>query len=261
MTERTATLLNPQEGEPTVHDSHIGGPLLWPADDPWPACEHPHMVHHETLLPSRDISFGKLRKQFYFFTGTSSKPDGTYAVHYEPTEHEPNPLVSIAQLYARDIPDLVCPPGTDMLQVLWCPNEHELDDGWSPFVVLRWRDSASVMEVLEDPPSPHAVDEDWSLMPKPCALHPTRTTDRAWADGEDNEGRIAPGWKVGGYAKWGVTDELPTDCDGCGGPTELLITIDSEESDETDIEVGRYGALRLFVCRRCEGMPFRFDIQ
>ncbi len=275
MTERTATLLHPRSGAPTAHDSHVGGPMLWPADEPWPVCEQPHMVRFETLLPSPDVPFSELRERFYFFAGTSNRGEGTFAVHYDPVEHEPNPMVGIAQLFARDIPDLACPQGTDMLQVLWCPNEHELDDGWSPLVVLRWRDSAGLTEVFKGPPAPHAVDEGSHYLPKPCTVHPERVTDLPWRDFDEDEDEhedhededdeddivIASGWKVGGHARWNVTDELPTDCYGCGGPTELLLTIDSVDTNETRVEVGRYGALRLFICRACEGMPFRFNIQ
>ncbi|MYS07021.1 hypothetical protein GTW71_11375, partial [Streptomyces sp. SID6041] len=42
---RTATRLHPRPGSPTVHDSSVGGPLLWPADEPWPYCEEPHDRH------------------------------------------------------------------------------------------------------------------------------------------------------------------------------------------------------------------------
>ncbi|MFD9451899.1 non-ribosomal peptide synthetase [Streptomyces sp. NPDC059985] len=36
---RTTTRLHPRPGAPTVHDSSVGGPLLWPADEPWPYCD------------------------------------------------------------------------------------------------------------------------------------------------------------------------------------------------------------------------------
>ncbi|MEV0041595.1 hypothetical protein AB0H70_37525, partial [Streptomyces sp. NPDC050804] len=39
---RTATRLHPRPGAPSPHDSSVGGPLLWPADEPWPHCEGPH---------------------------------------------------------------------------------------------------------------------------------------------------------------------------------------------------------------------------
>ncbi|GFE27566.1 hypothetical protein Sliba_80190 [Streptomyces nigrescens] len=42
---RTATRLHPRPGSPTVHDSSVCGPLLWPADEPWPHCDEPHNSH------------------------------------------------------------------------------------------------------------------------------------------------------------------------------------------------------------------------
>lgn len=39
---RTATRLHPRPGAPSVYDSSVGGPLLWPADEPWPHCVGPH---------------------------------------------------------------------------------------------------------------------------------------------------------------------------------------------------------------------------
>lgn len=39
---REAVRLHPRAGEPTCRDSSVGGPLLWPAREPWPECpEHP----------------------------------------------------------------------------------------------------------------------------------------------------------------------------------------------------------------------------
>ena len=35
---RPATRLHPRRGTPTAEQSSIGGPLLWPADEPWPTC-------------------------------------------------------------------------------------------------------------------------------------------------------------------------------------------------------------------------------
>ena len=35
---RTAVRLHPTPGTPGTDDSHFGGPLLWPAGEPWPAC-------------------------------------------------------------------------------------------------------------------------------------------------------------------------------------------------------------------------------
>ncbi len=35
---RTTVRLHPRAGSPTAADSSVGGPLLWPADEPWPVC-------------------------------------------------------------------------------------------------------------------------------------------------------------------------------------------------------------------------------
>lgn len=40
---RTTTRLHPHPGAPSSHDSSVGGPLLWPADQPWPYCDGPHV--------------------------------------------------------------------------------------------------------------------------------------------------------------------------------------------------------------------------
>ncbi|MGW4893599.1 hypothetical protein ACWEQL_15255 [Kitasatospora sp. NPDC004240] len=38
---REAVRLHPRAGSPTSRDSSVGGPLLWPAAEPWPTCpEH-----------------------------------------------------------------------------------------------------------------------------------------------------------------------------------------------------------------------------
>ncbi len=38
---RAATRLHPWPGNPGVRDSSVGGPLLWPAGEPWPMCTEP----------------------------------------------------------------------------------------------------------------------------------------------------------------------------------------------------------------------------
>ncbi|MFF6837120.1 hypothetical protein ACFY84_35905, partial [Streptomyces sp. NPDC012438] len=40
---RPAIRLHPRPGSPSVSDSSVGGPLLWPADEPWPHCEDVHL--------------------------------------------------------------------------------------------------------------------------------------------------------------------------------------------------------------------------
>src|SRR5262245_40812923 len=86
---REATRLHPRQGEPGIRDSSVGGPLLWPAHEPWPHCLDAHPK-----------------------------------IGFDPQPLGPVPLVPVLQLYAADVPDLPFPPGTDLLQLLWCPYDH-----------------------------------------------------------------------------------------------------------------------------------------
>ncbi|WP_329201420.1 MULTISPECIES: hypothetical protein [unclassified Streptomyces] len=209
---RQAVRLHPRPGSPTVHDSSIGGPLLWPAQEPWLYCR----IEHEGL----------------------------------------HPLVPVAQLYARDIP-LLRPPGrSDLLQVLWCPSEHAPDS--SIPIALSWRTAADVTDVLAAPPEPFDADE-YLYVPEPCVLAPEQVTEypdslelpeelkqqitdpAAWraagivvddADSRelyDNALSHAPGWKIGGWASWGLTDPVPRFCVACGTAMTPLLTIASSE--------------------------------
>lgn len=90
---RTAVRLHPRPGAPSVHDSHIGGPLLWPADEPWRYCpgtarneDVPGVVH----VPAVDL-------------------DEAHPVD------RPMPLAGVAQFFRRDFPKLPFPEGTDLL--------------------------------------------------------------------------------------------------------------------------------------------------
>ncbi len=47
----TTTRLHPRPGRPDVADSSVGGPLLWPADEPWPVRTDPHS-HTRGLRPA-----------------------------------------------------------------------------------------------------------------------------------------------------------------------------------------------------------------
>lgn len=40
---RPAIRLHPRPGSPSVRESSVGGPLLWPAVEPWPHCESSHL--------------------------------------------------------------------------------------------------------------------------------------------------------------------------------------------------------------------------
>lgn len=204
---RTATRLHPRRGTPGIGDSHVGGPLAWPATDPWPVC-------------IRELRDGRHH--------------GT-----------PNPLVPVAQLWASDIPDLPrSVPGTgpyaaedaDLLQLLWCPVEH-LREPLGPAVQVRRRRSADLpADLLTAAPQGDVERAEW--IATPCLLHPEQITDRPCAEALPGavrdrlppgvaSGFVAPGWKVGGYPR--RPGENP--CPHCGAPTDLLLLVTDHEYD------------------------------
>ncbi|MFE1827683.1 hypothetical protein [Streptomyces yangpuensis] len=278
----TATRLHPRAGRPTARDSHVGGPMLWPADEPWPACDEDH--------------------------------------------RHGGPLLAVAQLYARDVPDLAAgPDGSDLLQVFWCPFDLHGPTGYGMHVRLRWRRSAEVREVLAPQPEPAHVGFD-GYVPAPCVLHPERVTEypyiesltgelgelvEEWEDAQEEAAyeaedededfalpsyqsdlSVAPGWKAGGHAAWNVTGPGNMDCHGCGHGMRLLLTVDSYEwrSDSeswrplpagaaalaegegegtaegdahrpTGVAVGNFGKLNVFACPHDPAHPHRLSVQ
>lgn len=147
---RETTRLHPRPGKPDSVDSSIGGPLLWPTSEPWPTCTAPRMVQRsEPIAPELVIALqqaqAKREEQRGTRLGGRRSPEELalldeavgrrgasvdlirYTTHwYESEAHkEPNPLVAVAQLHARDIPTVGFPSGTDLLQVLWCPTTHQ----------------------------------------------------------------------------------------------------------------------------------------
>ncbi|MFB6811966.1 hypothetical protein [Streptomyces sp. NPDC056387] len=223
---RPAIRLHPRPGSPTPHDSSVGGPLLWPAGEPWPYCPESHEWHD----PRTD------------------------------EWHEgPNAMLPVAQLYVRDVP-LLRPPGqADLFQMLWCPFEHEPD--CKPPTALFWRSAAEVTDVLAAAPETCAVEHD-EYVPEPCVLAPEQITeyphpmqlsqelqrqledwstwqaagaglDSSYAPYPDafykEELSIAPGWKVGGWPPWGLTDPIARFCAVCGAEMAPLLTVPSKE--------------------------------
>ncbi|MFD6951321.1 MULTISPECIES: DUF1963 domain-containing protein [unclassified Nocardiopsis] len=155
----------------------------------------------------------------------------------------------IVQLFRRDAPDVPFPEGTDLLQVLWCPYDHEPSFGPRPRVL--WRGSDEIRDVLDR--YPVLDDPPEGTVPVPCVVHPEPVTeypgwrnmgrdlhtalwDRA-ARMEEQTGwsyeehlSEAPGIKVGGYPDW-VQDAWRMVCDGCGAEMDPLLTVASWEYD------------------------------
>lgn len=275
----TATRLHPRRrGAPSPDASHIGGPVRWPADEPWPHCFADLPGEGEKAVPQLDGTYRAMRSPPRF--GARALP-----------HHRPNPMIVVCALRAADVPDLWCPPDADLLQVLWCPWNHSQDHGSTPTVRLFWRRDDPSMPIAEPPVG--TVNEDL-FVPAPCVLHPEQITeypdsqdlppDLAAAVGAVGDGRLydaelstAPGWKAGGWPAW--TDEASPrrQCGTCGATMRLLLTIDSSEHDggrwqpaesgrrpdqdddaePTDVVVGRWANLHVFVCPTCPDAPSR----
>ncbi|MFC5006214.1 hypothetical protein ACFPIJ_51400 [Dactylosporangium cerinum] len=225
--EHTAvtTRLHPRPGAPTVIDSSVGGPLLWPADEPWPACTD---TDHEVISLHRPDTVRQWRAFRAATAGLPYDPTGAERAGLPPWDFSeppelarpPIPLVPVVQLYRREMPDLVGPADADLLQVLWCPHLHP-DLEYCPRVELRWRRSAEVTAVLTDPPESAVLFENH--LPTPCIVHPEQVTeyrDRqllpadlqarivAWQEQTGNSYQqlsAAKGWRVGGFVCWALS--------------------------------------------------------
>ncbi|WBB97847.1 MULTISPECIES: hypothetical protein [unclassified Solwaraspora] len=166
----------------------------------------------------------------------------------------------------------------DLLQVLWCPLDHP-DNGYSPWVELRWRRTAELGEQLATAPEPVVVNENY--LPTPCLVRPEQVREYqyvgllpenlkkrlyAWEKQSGHSYQadlsLAPGWKVGGFANWSLSDWHPVDCTECGAAMTLLLTASSGEQNGSarwrsaddpdgnpvDVLIGRGYSLHVFAC-------------
>ncbi|MEU6278743.1 hypothetical protein [Streptomyces sp. NPDC047028] len=174
-----------------------------------------------------------------------------------------------------------------------------------------WRTANEVGTVLPDPPLPGLLGND-GYLPEPCTLAPEQVTEHQWAEllpealrqrieeweeslgeggDEGDEGEvpsydadfsIAPGWKVGGFAAWGVTGPTVPVC-ACGADMQLLLTVASAEWEglrsswtpledlamigtpdlnaPTQVVVGGGGHLDIFVCAADPAHPPQISLQ
>ncbi|USY22955.1 DUF1963 domain-containing protein [Nocardiopsis exhalans] len=265
---REALRLHPRRGNPAVHESSVGGPLLWPADEPWPTCEAEHDL-------GRDEDAVEIE----------GAPD----------------FVPVVQLHRNDALGVEFPPGKDLLQVLWCPFDHP--GLYCPLPRVYWRTTASLGEVRSTPPVPDGARAEH--VPAPCVVHPEPVVDYpSWDLPEDLSDQLserfeqleketgwqyedelaeAPGIKMGGYPSW-TQDPLWPECEGCGETMEHLLTVSSaeydgdgsstwipvEDRDGGDLDVrdrvqlqrphglmlGDMGGVYVFECRTCPDRPF-----
>lgn len=232
---KSATRLHPRRDEPQPRDSSIGGPLLWPIDEPWPVCRLPRMVKRE-----RPITPGELRQRETHLDAHRARREQLLAGPNTPDELkqaltrfqasldvaraavEParvvktwrqeapaaaDPMVGLLQLRAADAPNVAFPDGADLLQLLWCPHNHS-DVPANPRYVgpaplLVWRRAAEVHDVLDQIPPPAADAHEGSYLPRPCALSPEQVVE--YPDIDDLPGALRDRVRV-----W--SDQLEADC-------------------------------------------------
>lgn len=206
---RTTVRLHPRRGVPGARDSHIGGPLWWPAAEPWPSCgEH------------RDVNGRQLG---------------------------PYPLVAVAQLTAADFPELRFPDGTDLVQVLWCTDWH--DQPHPEGGVRRVSSSGAGRTTWPARPAAGRTRRGRGHGPEGVRTAPraadgvplARGTPpglagrhEAWLEerGLYDDVSTIPGCKLGGSMRWGVTDLPGTmECGRCRAPLELFLQLDTYEYD------------------------------
>ncbi|WP_030613310.1 hypothetical protein [Streptomyces sclerotialus] len=259
----TSTRLHPRPGAPKPHDSSIGGPLLWPADEPWPTCQHAHPRSRGRRVPDVYRERAMLREAENLAPGTGFSEEDRALLAGLREEHQvsdvgetaPVPLLPVAQFFTKGVPGLEAPRGTDLVQVLWCPFDGHGPQG-TVAVDVRWRDSSRCGQVLATPPLPEVVGFD-GYVPEPCAIAPEQVVEHEYIElldadlqerieewemrleeeaEDDDEGllsyqgdlSIAPGWKVGGFAAWNVTGPAEITC-SCGSPMRLFLTIATYE--------------------------------
>ncbi|UDL99310.1 hypothetical protein [Streptomyces longhuiensis] len=282
---RTATRLHPRRGTPSVHESSVGGPMLWPRDEPWPVCAIPHKrgsgYRYSDVLREREIlerawrrdpRSGPNREEREMLAGFKR---GRHAPHLADTD--PIPMIAVAQLYRRDVPGLPESGEGDLLQVFWCGFERHGESRHEPHVQLRRRRSQDVTRTLDQQPAPEVVGRG-ELVPAACALFPeevvehpyledldTALQDRidAWEGPEEDEGpqyisdlSTAPGWKVGGYIAWNLTGPASLNCSACATELLPLLTADRREWDPATTSWIPYEDREVSTVRR-DNVPTR----
>ena len=91
-------------------------------------------------------------------------------------------MVPVIQINKRDISELPFPNGSDLLQILWCPDtDHDLEDEDSgPKIHFVWRnttESSPPFLSLEEIPKPNEDVIDEEMTPVECKLHPERVKE------------------------------------------------------------------------------------
>lgn len=281
----TATRLRPLPGAPTAAQSSVGGPLLWPADEPWPVCTGPHqpameLRWHADVADERRLSDLRASRELTAEEAARLAGASNEAVVDFGPDH-PVELIPVAQLRRADLPDFVGPDDADLAQVLWCPMDHP-DQDYCPKVEVRYRHEGDVTPL---PPREDTglVSEDY--VPRPCIVRPAQVTQYAHykalpaellAKIEDLDDEAlddyadfstSRGFKVGGFPDWSMSDPEDMACEECATPMRLLLVadgwedVDDEDRTPTGIQIGRGVNLNIWVCPTGLPHPTRTRMQ
>ena len=183
-----AIRLHPRHGAPGPSESSVGGPLLWPASEPWPTCGESHSdcigsvqrrddVWHMRAIMDRFEQQHRANPATY--RRTKQEQAELDEVLYRLVDPDlidaagPPPMYPVLQLYRRDVPWFLGPDDADLLQVLWCPLTHAPE--YLPRVVLRWRAADVADPVDTGLLLPELVEDCYT--PNPCVLDPEAIID------------------------------------------------------------------------------------
>lgn len=284
-----------------MHDSSLGGPLLWPADEPWPSCAKPHASDESVIVPP-EIGDWDEAEDWLATLGPGAQLDrsqirldgGPMWANLDRSKHPPYPMIGVLQVCARDVPELPFPDSTDLFQLLWCPNNH--DAPWyGPLPVAAWRHASSVTRPVSDPPQTtfDTPLNATSYLPAPCLLRPERLVEyphpfdlpetlrdrlQAWDSEQDTDRpyqrllSTAPGTKLLGHPHWIQGPHWPVCV--CGRRMTHLVTIASAEygdgerwhgvptgSSPHGIMIGDVGDMYLFTCTARNHRPLAGEVQ
>jgi hypothetical protein len=254
---RVTLRLHPRfSDEPAAGATKLGGRFLWPAGEPWPACE----VFNVPLAPVLQLTADDAPPQVTFKPGTD-----LLQVLWSPRDHGPagGPRPRLVWRKRADVTEPVA----------------ELPDTTNAFLGYVPVPCRVFPERVTELPDWHTV-----------RVTPLRAKIEGWKpDGGRNpvefyetELSAAPGTKVGGYPRWRGTPNPPA-CATCKRGMDYLLTVDSDEwaggtgwvpvEEHRHLEHGRPGPpgyaraagltlpepgnVHVYVCRRCDDWPVK----
>lgn len=201
---RPAIRLHPRRGTPTTAQSSIGGPLLWPTDEPWPTCASTSHAGEPSLVPvlqlyARDIP-------------ALPHPEGADLLQILWCPLDENDALGKPLLLWRDAAAVGTRPD---------PAPPSLPETVGSYVL---RPCVLDPEAVTDYPYEDAPED---------LLERLLEHDEPYIE-EEKEGfsmwdlLVVPGCKVGGYPPWIQPPHWP-DCPKCGGTMNHLLSLSGDE--------------------------------